>query len=242
MSNSFVVPDDVPLEDLDVQVMIEHTFVGDLLVTLTHVDTGTNVFLVNRAAAGECSEDNINATFDDEAARFAGFECSIHDPALGGGLVPDGFLGDLLGESLAGTWRLEITDEAAMDVGSLVSWCLHANSTAPVVTAISCNDDFDCAVGPEEPFTIAFSFTDRDANASAYRLTAMDDLGRFFVLDEDVISPPSGDDTVVVNFQPFTCDDPPCDEIVFEFFASVIDDDGQESPFASILVTSLGTQ
>lgn len=245
VSNSFVVPDNVPIEDLNVRVVIEHTFVGDLFVTLTHEEAKTSVVLLNRAVDAEgqsCDGQNVSATFDDDAARFSGSECSIHDPALGGGLLPEGFLTDFLGESLAGTWRLEIADEAERDVGSLVSWCLEANSTAPVVTGISCNDEFECAVGIDEPFVVEFSFSDRDGNANAYRVSAIDQLGTSFVLEEDVISPPAGDGTVVVPLLGFSCDDPPCDETVFEFFAVVIDEDGQESPFASILVTSLGTK
>jgi subtilisin-like proprotein convertase family protein len=31
------------ISDLDVSVDISHTFIGDLVVTLTHIDTGTSV-------------------------------------------------------------------------------------------------------------------------------------------------------------------------------------------------------
>lgn len=241
VSNAFVVSDDVPIEDLDVEVAIEHMYVGDLVVTLTHEDTETRVVLVDRAGAQLCSGEDMSCTFDDEAARFAGLTCSAHVPALGGGLVPDGFLGDLLGESLSGTWRLTVADEAEEDVGSLVSWCLKANSAAPVVTSVTCNDDVECVVELGEPFAIDFSFLDRDANANGFRITARDSSGTFYEIDEGAIIPPSGGGTLTKSFdEGFSCDVAPCDTV--EFFVVVTDEDGQESPFASILITSLGTR
>lgn len=241
VSNSFVVTDDVPIADLDVQVVITHTFIGDLRVLLTHVPTATSAVLINRAIGGMCREDSMFATFDDQAARFAGFSCSMHDPALGGGLIPDGFLGEFAGESLAGTWRLEVADLARDDQGTLLSWCLKANSTVPVVTSITCDDAAECELGLGEPFVLEFAFTDRDGNASSYRITARDSFGNSFALADDVIKPPAGDGMIAVNFTGFTCDAPPCNDTLFEFFVVVIDADGQESPFASIVINSLGT-
>ena len=84
VSNSFVVTEDVSIEDLDVEVAIQHTYVGDLVVTLTHEDTETSVVLVNRPGSQTCSGNDISCNFDDDAARFASFTCSEHAPALGG--------------------------------------------------------------------------------------------------------------------------------------------------------------
>ncbi len=243
VSNTFTVPDNVSIADLDVAVEIDHPFIGDLRITLTHVTTNTTVVLVDRPAAGDCGGDNISCTFDDNAARFASFVCSQHDPALGGGIIPDGFLGDLAGQSLAGTWRLTVADEAARDVGTLVSWCLRANSTVPVVTRITCNDEPECTVGLGEPYVLAFDFRDRDGNANGYRVTARDDRGNLFPLNDDPIVPAMGEGTISLNFNDgFSCDAPPCVTTEFEFFVTVRDAGGQESPFASLLITSLGTQ
>lgn len=243
VSNTFTVPDNVSIADLDVAIEIDHPFIGDLRITLTHVTTNTIVVLVDRPGAGDCGGANISCTFDDNAARFASFVCSQHDPSLGGGIIPDGFLGELTGQSLAGTWRLTVADQATRDVGTLVSWCLRANSTAPVVTRITCNDEPECSVGLGEPYVLEFDFRDRDGNANGYRVTARDDRGNLFPLNDDPIVPAKGEGTITLNFNDgFSCNAPPCVTTEFEFFVTVRDAGGQESPFASLLITSLGTQ
>jgi subtilisin-like proprotein convertase family protein len=234
-SNSFVVSADATIEDLDVEVAIEHPFAGDLVVALAHDDTETNIVLVDRPGEQTCSGSDVACVFDDDAARLAALTCSVHVPALGGGLVPDGLLGAFQGESLAGTWRLSISDEAPQDVGRLVSWCLRANSTAPVVTSIACNDEADCFVAPGEAFALAFSFRDRDGDASAFRITARDSSGTSYEVDAGAITPARGEGTLGREFPDgFACAPEPCEDV--EFFVVVSDEAGQTSPFASVSV------
>jgi subtilisin-like proprotein convertase family protein len=241
-SNSFVVDDDVPITDLDVDVQIDHSWVGDLQVDLTHVDTGTTVTLIDQSGSPECSQNDVECRFDDEAARFVSSVCSTHDPAIGGGIVPSGFLSDFAGESLAGTWSLDVADLASQDEGRLVSWCLRANSTAPVITDLVCNDAAECTVALEEPFVVRFSFVDPDGNATSAMVTARDQTGELFIIAEPFTFPPTGEDTYTLDLnQGFSCPTPPCGTTVFEFFVTVTDADGQMSPFASVVITSLGT-
>jgi subtilisin-like proprotein convertase family protein len=241
-SNTFIVADDVRIEDLNVDVRIDHTYIGDLQVELTHVDTGTTVPLIDQAGNPLCAEENVSCTFDDQAARFVSSVCSTHDPALGGGIAPSGLLGDFAGESLAGTWRLDVADLAAQDEGQLVSWCLRANSTAPVITRLVCNDDTECTVALGEPFFVQFDFVDPDANAVSFVVTALNQAGQSFNIGSLPMFPPTGEDTYTLNLnQGFSCPTPPCGRSVFEFFVTVTDADGQVSPFASVLITVLGT-
>lgn len=115
------------INDLNVAVDITHTFDGDLILTLEHVDTGTSVVLMNNEGG---AGDNIFATFDDEAAT------SIVSGAapFAGTFRPEGpgALSDFDGETLAGSWTLTIVDEFGGDSGSLRSWSLSGDAANPV--------------------------------------------------------------------------------------------------------------
>lgn len=116
------------ISDLNVSVDISHTFVGDLAVTLTHLDTGTSVTIIDHpgspASQFGCSEDNIVATLDDEAASPVEDQCASSTPTIAGTFIPNNPLSAFDGESIGGTWRLTVFDWATLDVGTLNMWCL----------------------------------------------------------------------------------------------------------------------
>lgn len=242
-SNSFLVDAAPPIVDLNVDVRIDHTYVGDLRVLLTHVEAGSTVVLIDQEDNPQCQEDDISAVFDDEAARFVGNVCSsIDDVAIGGGVAPPGSLSVFAGQNLAGTWRLDVVDLVGQDTGRLVSWCLRANSTAPVVTRVACNGDSECTVALGQPVVIDFDFADPDANATSFLVTARNQAGSSFNIGSRTFAP-TGMDTYNVNLsQGFQCPTPPCNTTLFEFRVEVTDAEAQTSPFASVVITSLGTQ
>lgn len=108
---------DGPISDVNVTLSIQHTYDEDLSGFLIS-PTGTRVRLFS-GVGGE--EDNFeNTTFDDEAI-----------PAIATGTAPfhfsfrpDSPLSAFDGQTANGTWRLEISDTVANDVGSLLSWSL----------------------------------------------------------------------------------------------------------------------
>jgi len=126
------------LADLDLELHVTHTYVGDLKVRLTHLATGTNELLLDLPGAPAtplgCSENDIDAILDDQGKDGAtidhGAENECDTPtALHGHLVPGDppnniLLGAFQGEKLAGTWRLSISDNAGGDTGTLDQWCL----------------------------------------------------------------------------------------------------------------------
>ena len=123
--------------DLNVEVEITHTWVGDLEVTLTHVDTGTHVTVIDRpgttvlpppgSSVGDfgCSGNNVDATLDDEASTRVEDQCLGSTPTISGSVRPNNPLSAFDGEDLGGTWRLTVTDGATLDHGFLESWSLH---------------------------------------------------------------------------------------------------------------------
>jgi subtilisin-like proprotein convertase family protein len=107
--------------DVNVKLRLNHTFDGDLNISLVHPD-GTVVSLSNRrggsgdnygTGANDCS--GTPTVFDDSAAATI----SGGTAPFGGSFKPDGSLASLNGKGSAGTWKLRISDEAALDTGTV---------------------------------------------------------------------------------------------------------------------------
>jgi len=159
------------LVDLDVFLEINHTWVGDVTVSLTHVSSGKDVILLERpgnpVTANGCDEDDISTRLDDDSAIPAEDQCET-PIAITGTLSPTELLSEFNGEELSGNWTLKVTDSVGGDEGTLVSWCLSPNtgqlpSEPPVLDNIG-NQDVD------ELTNLAFTVTATDAD------TAQNDL------------------------------------------------------------------
>ncbi|MBI2382035.1 MAG: proprotein convertase P-domain-containing protein [Gammaproteobacteria bacterium] len=124
------------LTDMNVNLKADHTWVGDLSFKLKHVASGTEVVLIDRpgvpGSSFGCSRDNVDASMDDEGARPVETTCDTTGAALSGALVPEQPLTALDGKSLAGAWELNVSDQAAIDTGKLVQWCLVPSLAALV--------------------------------------------------------------------------------------------------------------
>ncbi|MEW5988914.1 MAG: choice-of-anchor Q domain-containing protein, partial [Chloroflexota bacterium] len=128
-SDDLLLTDSGAITDLNVSLQVAHTWVGDLVFTLTHVDTGTSVTIIDRPGLPpppSCNGDDIDATLDDEAADPVENACAPTTPTILGVFVPNGSLAGFDGEDLAGTWRLTAADLAQSDVGALTQWCVIA--------------------------------------------------------------------------------------------------------------------
>lgn len=114
------------IEDLNVSNLnIDHTYIGDLAVTLTSPN-GTTIELFNFQTGG-CSEANVSVNLDDSAtAPYADLEgmCEGTSPAAGGTFQPSEALSAFNGESAQGTWTLTVVDAFNQDGGALTSWDL----------------------------------------------------------------------------------------------------------------------
>ena len=110
--------------DLSVSLSISHTYTSDLIVTLTHVDTATQVTLIDR----RCASDNISVVLDDSYPAALGSVCP-----MAGVFHPDTPLGAFYGQDMSGTWRLSVRDTSTVDVGTLRAWSLAIDSTAALL-------------------------------------------------------------------------------------------------------------
>jgi serine protease len=95
ITSTISVQQPIAIEEVAVDVNITHTFIGDLVVSLTSPE-GTTVVLHDRAGG---SADDIHRTF----------------------VVPAAFAG----QQAAGDWVLAVQDLAGIDIGSLDDWTLH---------------------------------------------------------------------------------------------------------------------
>jgi subtilisin-like proprotein convertase family protein len=155
--DSQTITDDFEIADLNFRVdSIPHTFPGDLTVGFK-APNGYGVDLISfigGAVAGGGDGDNItNMVIDNQAAGdillatnaqapYTGSWLPIANspswPTLGfGPQEPVGELNKMNGASTQGTWRVLVSDQAAIDTGTLNGWSLIVTPTA-----FACNPFF----------------------------------------------------------------------------------------------------
>lgn len=106
------VNEDVTIDDLDVQVTINHTWTSDLAIYV--FGPGGRSMLFNRRGG---SGDNVLATFDDEA------DTAIADGSapFDGSFRPESSLSAFDGSSTLGRWYVVILDLAPQDTGNITN-------------------------------------------------------------------------------------------------------------------------
>ena len=129
ISSQLTVGPSSTIADLDVDIDMDHVWVGDLSMVLTHQNTGTAVTIIDRpgvpASTYGCSGDNILATLDDEAAAPVENQCAGGTPTINGTFSPNSALSAFDGESSSGTWQLTVTDHyTSADAGTLNGWSI----------------------------------------------------------------------------------------------------------------------
>lgn len=126
--------------DVNVNLDIAHTWVGDLQATLVGPDNVTQSVQFDRpgvpASTFGCSGNDINAVFDDAAAISAENECGAGIPTITGTFLPDTPLAPFIGGDGDGVWTLTVSDNAGGDTGQLNDWSLDIACTAPMVAPI----------------------------------------------------------------------------------------------------------
>ena len=134
------------VNSLSVQVAMDHTWLGDLIATLTH--GATTISLMDRPGVpgstfGDSSNLSISfpLTFSASAAQAA--------ESMGAGCLDSGIIGStagcadafflpqesfaaFFGASVTGDWILNVSDNAGFDLGRVASWTLNADVTQGV--------------------------------------------------------------------------------------------------------------
>jgi len=128
VSTTITVTDDVVISDLNVDMDITHTWVGDLTITLES-PAGTQVIIFDPSDG--CSGDNILDTYDDESANALDCQAGTPDAFPLADYIPSNALSAFDGEMTAGTWTLYVGDGAGGDAGTVNNWGLTYEYLAP---------------------------------------------------------------------------------------------------------------
>jgi len=131
VSSTYTVGPSGTITDLDIEVDITHTYVGDLLISIEH--NGTTVTIMDRPGFPTtnfgCNADDVAATFDDEGTSAVETTCGT--PGIGGIVIPESALSVFDGMEQAGDWTITVSDNEGQDTGTLDEWCLVIASTQP---------------------------------------------------------------------------------------------------------------
>ena len=139
ISSVLNVPTGGTIADLNVDLQITHTWVGDLCITLTHPSGSPTVQLVQRPgfdggcdATGccGCGGNNLDVVLDDEGGGgpIEGLCGSPTVPTSPPSYTPDEALSVFDGMDMAGDWTLAVNDNGDGDTGTLEGWSLHFNA------------------------------------------------------------------------------------------------------------------
>lgn len=119
------------ITDLNLNIVIDHTYLADLEIHLDHFYDGQSWSWIMNDDGG--SYNNMDVNFDDEAAlSINGYNPGSNN--LTGTFRPEEALAMYDGFSLNGVWRLTVHDDAGWDTGYLREWSIYGtdSNTAPV--------------------------------------------------------------------------------------------------------------
>lgn len=143
VSSVLTITDSRLVSDLDVGLLLSHTFQGDIIATLTS-PSGTSVDLLTRP--GQRSDDfgfsandfgdvstDTDFVLSDEAAYFyeLGALGAPEAAATGAWRADRGPLSRFIGEDALGQWTLQVSDNAPADTGTLLRWRLIVSYANP---------------------------------------------------------------------------------------------------------------
>jgi subtilisin-like proprotein convertase family protein len=158
------------ITDVNFSVNMNHTWVGDLRMTLTHQGSGTSVVVMDRpgvpASTYGCSGNNIVATLDDEAGSPVENQCAGGTPTINGTFTPNNPLSAFDGlasfdsvsrSKSSSNWVLTIQDlYTSADAGTLNSWSLEictggGGGPTPTNTPVPTNTPIPPTATPAPP-------------------------------------------------------------------------------------------
>ena len=125
---------------------VDHTFNGDLIFTLTS-PAATTITMINRR--GGSGNNFCLVTLDDDGS-FPATSTMSTAGAIAGNFAPENPLSAFDGQNPNGTWILNVSDNAGIDVGSVRGFSLIITSAAPTVNPRA--NDTLCAGATAGPY------------------------------------------------------------------------------------------
>ena len=191
------------LLDLNLTTQIQHTFAGDLDVTLTS-PAGTVVTLTSDNGAG--NDDVFNGTVWDDSANPAGqvpyttnnglvTDHAYVNLTTATPLVPEEAMGAFIGEDPNGTWTLTLSDDAAGDGGNLNGWSLDVTTlpNAPITATVPTQTQSTPVAIPTGPGVVTSTIVVAGAGTAILDVNATTFIQHTFAADLDVtLTSPAG--------------------------------------------------
>lgn len=138
ITNSLYIDQPGVVMDVNAYVKIDHTWPGDLKVSLRHQASSIQVDLIDRpgvpASTWGCENDNIQTILDDEASQPAENKCGAYPAGIAGIFQPYEPLSQFDRQWTTSPWTLKVSDLSQYDTGNLRKWCLEITSVDPSVT------------------------------------------------------------------------------------------------------------
>ena len=184
------VADVMTLTDVNVSFRINHTFDGDLQISLVHPDNTVIPLVTNRGSSGanfgtganNCS--GVPTLMDDQAATAI----SAGAAPFASSFRPESVLSALNGKPSNGTWNLRIQDTASIDTGTVGCVKLELNkrnvccgalinaAPPPVITAESVSPANNAA-DPEETVTVNLSLINNGGSPTTSLVATLQPTG-----------------------------------------------------------------
>ncbi len=146
-TSSIVIGPNESISNVTLSINMEHSWIGDISATITHVETGSFVTLMSDVNGDDSSNLGLDPGANDDvlspgAYTFsdAGFVTIFTAADTGGGSTFEVPIGTYLaegglatafgGESTQGTWRIDFIDDTSDDDGNINGWSINFTSTA----------------------------------------------------------------------------------------------------------------
>lgn len=138
------VPSAHTIVDLNIGIILTHTYRGDLWIKLTSPASETITLFLDHSPGGTPGDsyNNLYGTFDessvnkpdnrvnDATASYTNRIFYTYDYQNPSSIGLDNYIGD----SALGTWTMTVCDDAGVDTGTLVSWALFITDDIPTTT------------------------------------------------------------------------------------------------------------
>ena len=125
--------------DVDVALQYNHTFNGDLAVTVTGPDQGDGATTIELFSGIGGSSNDMNVEIDDQSENgpITGRVIDGSDRQAEGGAV----LCKFNGQSATGDWAMDINDNAGGDSGNLTAWSVEIECQTKGKAPLCAGDD-----------------------------------------------------------------------------------------------------
>lgn len=169
---TFSVGTTFTISDVNIGLLMSHTYRGDLVVTLMS-PAGTRAIVSNQVGGGA---DNFNALMDDAGANpianYTGNSTITAVPPYAATYRPSSVLNAFNGEQSIGTWTLEICDAAAQDSGTFNQADLYLTSAPASYADLSLTQSVSSA-NPNDLANITYTLTVANAGTSTQTATGV---------------------------------------------------------------------